>query len=56
MKKRYCTPDLEVEAFDVFTVFTLSSGGNGQNPGGGVTDPEADTVEDFYDTRSAGDY
>ena len=42
MKKSYCTPELEVEAFNIFTVFTESSTGGGQNPGGGAIDPDAD--------------
>lgn len=58
MKKSYCTPELEVEAFNIFTVFTASSTGGGQNPGGGAIDPEpdADMIEDFYAQRTAGDF
>lgn len=55
MKKSYCTPELEVEAFNIFTVFTESSTG-GQNPGGGAIDPDADMTEDFYAQRTAGDF
>lgn len=29
MKKRYSTPEMEVEAFNIFTVFTESSTGSG---------------------------
>lgn len=56
MKKSYCTPELEVEAFNIFTVFTASSTGGGQNPGGGAIDPDADMTEDFYAQRTAGDF
>ena len=58
MKKSYCTPELEVEAFNIFTVFTGSSTstGGGQNPGGGAIDPDADMIEDFYAQRTAGDF
>ena len=35
MKKRYSTPEMEVEAFNIFTVFTDSStGGGGIDQGG----------------------
>ena len=54
MKKSYCTPELEVEAFNIFTVFTDSSTGGGQNPGGGAIDPDADMIDDFYAQRTAG--
>ena len=53
MKKSYCTPELEVEAFNIFTVFTDSSTGGGQNPGGGAI---ADMIDDFYAQRTAGDF
>ena len=56
MKKSYCTPELEVEAFNIFTVFTESSTGGGQNPGGGAIDPDADMTDDFYAQRTAGDF
>ena len=56
MKKSYCTPELEVEEFNIFTVFTESSTGGGPTPGGGEIDPDADAVEDFYAQRSPGDF
>ena len=35
MKKRYSTPEMEVEVFNIFTVFTDSStGGGGIDQGG----------------------
>ena len=35
MKKRYSTPEMEVEAFNIFTVFTESSTGSGGIDQGG---------------------
>jgi len=52
MKKRYSTPEMEVEAFNIFTVFTDSSTGGGGIDQGGENvgdDPGAKGTGGFYD-------
>ena len=59
MKKRYSTPEMEVEAFNLFTVFTDSSTG-----GGGIDefvevlgdDQSALVTGGFYDNDPTGSY
>lgn len=55
MKKRYSTPEMEVEAFNIFTVFTVSGGidQSGENVG---DDPGAKGTGGFYDNDPTGSY
>ena len=56
MKKRYSTPEMEVEAFNIFTVFTDSStGGGGIDQGGeNVGDPAQRAPAAFMTTIPPG--
>ena len=59
MKKRYSTPEMEVEAFNIFTVFTDSSTGGGGIDQGGENvgdDPGAKGTGRFYDNDPTGSY
>ena len=59
MKKRYSTPEMEVEAFNIFTVFTESStGGGGIDQGGEEVgdDPGAKGTGGFYANDPTGSY
>ena len=59
MKKRYSTPEMEVEAFNIFTVFTESSTGSGGIDQGGDNvgdDPGAKGTDGFYDNDPTGSY
>ena len=50
MKKRYSTPEMEVEAFNIFTVFTDSS------TGGGGIDQGAEEVGDDSGAKGTGGF
>ena len=57
MKKRYSTPEMEVEAFNIFTVFTESSTGSGGIDQGGDNvgdDPGAKAPAAFMTTIPPG--
>ena len=59
MKKRYSTPEMEVEAFNIFTVFTESSTGSGgivQRGDNVGVDPGAKGTGGFYDNDPTGSY
>ena len=59
MKKRYSTPEMEVEAFNIFTVFTDSSTDGGGIDQGGENvgdDPGAKGTGGFYDNDPTGSY